>query len=106
MAPNSGKLILSSSPSGAQIVGLTSGKSYGTTPCSLPGLKPGKWKFLVKADGYQTQQVEISVHAGETARSKVKLVSAETASAAGDSAGTSASPAPDKVPAGGEEDIE
>jgi HEAT repeat protein/uncharacterized RDD family membrane protein YckC len=103
--PSSGKMVLSSVPSGAQLVGLTSGKPYGTTPCTLVGLKPGKWKFLLKAEGYNTQQVEVSVKAGETAHPKVKMAPVETASAAETTAAVP-SPAPDAVPAGGEEDLE
>ncbi len=104
-APGTGVMILSSVPSGAEVVGLTSGKPYGTTPCTLTGLKPGKWKFLLKSEGYNTQQVEVSVKAGETARPKVKLATAETATATETTASVP-SPAAEANPGGGEEDLE
>jgi len=93
-APPLGAVTFESDPSGATVSG-SDGSALGTTPLTLPELRPGVWKGELRLDGYIPVPVSLSIVASETKSFSTNLVnwqysqameSARTYFAAGDSA--------------------
>jgi len=93
LAPPLGGVTLESNPSGAMVTG-SEGSTLGTTPLTLPELRPGVWKGELRLDGYIPVPVSLSIMASETNSFRTNLVnwqysqaleSARTYFAAGDS---------------------
>jgi tetratricopeptide (TPR) repeat protein len=93
LAPPLGAVTLESNPSGAMVTG-SEGSTLGTTPLTLPELRPGVWKGELRLDGYIPVPVSLSITASETNSFRTNLVnwqysqaleSARTYFAAGDS---------------------
>ena len=71
LPPTTGRLTLSSSPSGATVT--LGGQVVGTTPMKGVELYPGDHTLLVSLDGYHPRTERVAVRAGKTTRHKVKL---------------------------------
>jgi hypothetical protein len=75
-----GAATLESQPSGATVVG-TDGHEWGTTPLTLPELKPGAWAFTLRLNKYLPVEVSMEVKANETNTIRTNLVNASYANA-------------------------
>jgi serine/threonine protein kinase len=64
--PGEGRLMVTSDPAGALLLGET-GDLFGKTPTEITGLKGGeRWKGRLELPGYRSAAVEVEVHAGGT----------------------------------------
>lgn len=66
-----GSLNVDSRPKGARVT--MDGRSLGSTPLSVPGLKPGVHSVRVELPGYKVLTTTVTVKAGETAKLAVTL---------------------------------
>ena len=73
LAPPLGAVTVESDPSGATVVGSNGGK-LGTTPLTVPELRPGMWKGEIRLDGYIPVPVSLEVTASETNSFRTNLV--------------------------------
>jgi tetratricopeptide (TPR) repeat protein len=94
LAPLLGAVTFESDPSGATVT-RSDGSTLGTTPLTLPELRPGVWKGELRLDDYIPVSLSLSIVASETNSFRTNLVnwqysqameSAWTYFAAGDSA--------------------
>lgn len=77
-----GYLSLETDPPGAQILGASSGRSYGRTPARVE-VTPGRWNFALVLPGHERDIVTGSIRPGEevTRRVSLRKESAEPATA-------------------------
>jgi hypothetical protein len=91
-----GEVALEVEPSGAEV--LVDGESIGASPLPTPiFLAPGSHRILARKDG-KTSSLELSVAAGQTTRSSLKLSAASPTPAPASRAEPSPTPAPESEP--------
>lgn len=69
-----GTALLETEPSGATVV-TENGREWGTTPSTFPELTPGRWRFLLKREGYEVALVSLDITGQETNTFHTNLVS-------------------------------
>ena len=80
LAPSLGAVTLESDPSGATVIG-SDGSNLGTTPLTLPELRPGMWTGELRLDGYIPVPLSLSITASETNSFRTNLVNWQYAQA-------------------------
>jgi hypothetical protein len=69
-----GAAVLETEPSGATVA-TENGREWGTTPLTFLELTPGRWRFLLRREGYETAFVSLDVTGQQTNAFQTNLVS-------------------------------
>jgi tetratricopeptide (TPR) repeat protein len=73
LAPPLGAVTFESDPADATVIG-SDGRILGTTPLTVPELRPGVWKGELRLDGYIPVPLSLSITASETNSFRTNLV--------------------------------